>query len=44
VFSANVDRLRGVLFDAVAGLPAEDERDCLCTAALGGMDPGFALP
>ncbi|MFJ4563910.1 S-methyl-5'-thioadenosine phosphorylase [Streptomyces caelestis] len=44
VFAANVDRLRGVLFDAVAGLPGEDERGCLCANALGGMDPGFALP
>jgi 5'-methylthioadenosine phosphorylase len=44
VFAANVDRLRGVLFDAVAGLPGEGERGCLCVSALGGMDPGFALP
>jgi 5'-methylthioadenosine phosphorylase len=44
VFSANVDRLRGVLFDAVAALPSNEERDCLCTTALGGMDPGFELP
>ena len=44
VFAANVDRLRGVLFDVVAGLPAGGERDCLCTGALGGMDPGFSLP
>lgn len=44
VFAANVDRLRGVLFDAVAALPASGERDCPCGAALGGMDPGIALP
>ena len=44
VFAANVDRLRGVLFDAVAALPANEERDCRCTTALGGMDPGFELP
>ncbi|WP_240634444.1 MULTISPECIES: S-methyl-5'-thioadenosine phosphorylase [Streptomyces] len=44
VFAANVDRLRDVLFDAVAGLPANETRDCLCTTALGGMDPGFELP
>ncbi|MGW1027315.1 S-methyl-5'-thioadenosine phosphorylase [Streptomyces sp. NPDC002577] len=44
VFAANVDRLRTVLFDAVADLPANEERDCLCTRALGGMDPGIALP
>ena len=44
VFAANVDRLRGVLFDAVAALPATEDRDCLCASALGGMNPGFALP
>ncbi|MFC4609011.1 S-methyl-5'-thioadenosine phosphorylase [Streptomyces maoxianensis] len=44
VFAANVDRLRTVLFDAVAGLPADGERDCLCTRALGGLDPGIQLP
>ena len=44
VFAANVDRLRGVLFDAVAALPANEDRDCLCAGALGGMDPGFVLP
>ncbi|GAA3831422.1 hypothetical protein GCM10023083_75140 [Streptomyces phyllanthi] len=44
VFAANVDRLRGVLFDAVGALPANEKRDCLCTGALGGMDPGFAMP
>ncbi|MGV4888797.1 S-methyl-5'-thioadenosine phosphorylase [Streptomyces viridosporus] len=44
VFAANVDRLRGVLFDAVAALPTTDERDCPCASALGGMNPGFTLP
>ena len=44
VFAANVDRLRGVLFDAVAALPENATRDCPCTKALGGMDPGFELP
>ena len=44
VFAANVDRLRGVLFEAVAALPANEDRDCLCSTALGGMDPGFELP
>jgi 5'-methylthioadenosine phosphorylase len=44
VFAANVDRLRTVLYDAVAGLPADGDRDCLCTRALGGLDPGFQLP
>ncbi|GAA3372481.1 S-methyl-5'-thioadenosine phosphorylase [Streptomyces sannanensis] len=44
VFSANVERLRTVLFDAVAGLPATDARDCLCAHALDGLDTGIALP
>ncbi|GGS05799.1 purine nucleoside phosphorylase [Streptomyces aureoverticillatus] len=44
VFAANVDRLRAVLFDAVAGLPANEERDCLCVGALGGMETGIRLP
>lgn len=44
VFAANVDRLRTVLFDAVAGLPVDGDRNCLCTRALGGLDPGFQLP
>ncbi|MFH8795061.1 S-methyl-5'-thioadenosine phosphorylase [Streptomyces sp. NPDC017941] len=44
VFSANVDRLRAVLFDAVAGLPANDRRDCACVGALGGMETGIRLP
>ncbi|MFJ5212754.1 5'-methylthioadenosine phosphorylase, partial [Streptomyces nigra] len=30
--------------DAVAALPANEDRDCLCAGALGGMDPGFVLP
>ncbi|MET7637443.1 S-methyl-5'-thioadenosine phosphorylase [Streptomyces sp. NPDC005438] len=42
VFSQNVDRLRGVLFDAVGQLPGE--RSCGCADALGGMDTGFPLP
>ncbi|MFD7550609.1 S-methyl-5'-thioadenosine phosphorylase [Streptomyces sp. NPDC059816] len=44
VFATNVDRLRTVLFDTVAGLPADAERDCLCTGALAGTDPGVELP
>lgn len=44
VFAANVDRLRGVLFDAVGALPATDGRDCLCAKALQGLDPGIPLP
>lgn len=44
VFAANVDRLRGVLFDAVAGLRANEDRDCLCTKALAGLETGIELP
>ncbi|WP_433547227.1 S-methyl-5'-thioadenosine phosphorylase [Streptomyces sp. CA-294286] len=44
VFGANVDRLRGVLFDAVAGLPSNASRDCLCAHALDGIETGIALP
>ncbi|GAA1529165.1 S-methyl-5'-thioadenosine phosphorylase [Streptomyces albidochromogenes] len=44
VFAANVGRLRDVLFDAVAGLPADGTRDCLCSHALDGIDTGITLP
>ncbi|TDC74365.1 S-methyl-5'-thioadenosine phosphorylase [Streptomyces hainanensis] len=44
VFAQNVDRLRDVLFDVMAGLPAGDARDCECGAALAGQDPGIELP
>ncbi|MDI3403453.1 S-methyl-5'-thioadenosine phosphorylase [Streptomyces cavernicola] len=44
VFGENVSRLRDVLFDAVAGLPATEERDCLCTRAHDGWDLGIELP
>ncbi|WP_173264973.1 S-methyl-5'-thioadenosine phosphorylase [Streptomyces pacificus] len=44
VFAANVDRLRDVLFDAVAGLPANEERHCRCTSALNGLKTGITLP
>ncbi|NGO70480.1 S-methyl-5'-thioadenosine phosphorylase [Streptomyces boncukensis] len=44
VFGENVGRLRQVLFDAVAKLPANAERTCGCGRALGGQDPGIALP
>ncbi|WP_228990758.1 S-methyl-5'-thioadenosine phosphorylase [Streptomyces sp. DH8] len=44
VFAANVDRLRSVLFDAVAGLPRTGSRDCACARALDGIDTGIALP
>jgi 5'-methylthioadenosine phosphorylase len=41
VFAQNVDRLRTVLFEAVAGLPAESERDCVCAHALEGLRTGL---
>ncbi|MFH9608189.1 S-methyl-5'-thioadenosine phosphorylase [Streptomyces sp. NPDC017448] len=44
VFAANVDRLRSVLFDAVAGLPQTGGRDCACARALDGIDTGITLP
>jgi 5'-methylthioadenosine phosphorylase len=44
VFGENVARLRDVLFDAVAALPAADERDCLCTRTHDGWDLGITLP
>ncbi|WKV73559.1 S-methyl-5'-thioadenosine phosphorylase [Streptomyces sp. PCS3-D2] len=44
VFGENVGRLREVLFDAVAALPATATRDCLCTHALDGWDLGIELP
>ncbi|MBB5939815.1 S-methyl-5'-thioadenosine phosphorylase [Streptomyces zagrosensis] len=44
VFSANVGRLREVLFDAVAALPATAERVCLCVRAHDGWNLGIELP
>ncbi|MFD7747630.1 S-methyl-5'-thioadenosine phosphorylase [Streptomyces sp. NPDC059698] len=44
VFAANVDRLRSVLFDAVARLPRTGSRDCACARALDGIDTGITLP
>ncbi|WP_179886715.1 S-methyl-5'-thioadenosine phosphorylase [Streptomyces sp. st77] len=44
VFAANVDRLRSVLFDAVAGLPKSESRTCTCAHALDGIDTGITLP
>lgn len=41
VFAANVDRLRKVLFDVVAALPDNGDRDCLCTHALDGLETGL---
>ncbi|SCG40679.1 S-methyl-5'-thioadenosine phosphorylase [Micromonospora inositola] len=42
VFAENTDRLRGVLLDALAALPAE--RDCPCGHALDGIKLPFPLP
>ncbi|MBM9505084.1 S-methyl-5'-thioadenosine phosphorylase [Actinacidiphila acididurans] len=44
VFAANVGRMRDVLFDVVRVLPDNADRDCLCQKALGGQEPGIALP
>ncbi|MEV8094501.1 S-methyl-5'-thioadenosine phosphorylase [Kitasatospora sp. NPDC085879] len=40
VFARNVDRLRTVLFKALADLPAA--RDCVCSHALDGLETGLA--
>jgi 5'-methylthioadenosine phosphorylase len=42
VFSANTERLRGVLLEAVTKLPAV--RDCPCSTALDGLKLPFELP
>ncbi|MEV4497543.1 5'-methylthioadenosine phosphorylase [Micromonospora arborensis] len=42
VFAANTDRLRGVLLDALAALPAA--QDCVCGHALDGITLPFPLP
>jgi 5'-methylthioadenosine phosphorylase len=42
VFAENVTRLRGVLLDVVAELPAE--RVCPCGSALEGLETGIDLP
>ncbi|WP_405570420.1 S-methyl-5'-thioadenosine phosphorylase [Streptomyces sp. NBC_01167] len=44
VFGENVGRLREVLFDAVGALPANEDRECLCTHAHDGWDLGIELP
>ncbi|PRH77045.1 5'-methylthioadenosine phosphorylase [Streptomyces solincola] len=44
VFGENVDRLRGVLFDAIGALPENGSRSCLCTQAHDGWDLGIELP
>ncbi|MBW1603935.1 S-methyl-5'-thioadenosine phosphorylase [Streptomyces sp. JJ66] len=42
VFRENLVRVRDVLFDAVAALPAE--RGCACADALNGVELGLELP
>jgi 5'-methylthioadenosine phosphorylase len=42
VFGRNVERLRGVLLEAVTALPSE--RKCPCAAALDGLKLPFELP
>ncbi|KNB50269.1 S-methyl-5'-thioadenosine phosphorylase [Streptomyces caatingaensis] len=44
VFAANVERLRGVLFDVVGVLPGNEDRGCPCAGALDGLELGIALP
>ncbi|MBF9072667.1 S-methyl-5'-thioadenosine phosphorylase [Streptacidiphilus fuscans] len=40
-FARNVDRLRTVLFSAVARLPKTRDRDCVCSHALDGLTTGL---
>jgi 5'-methylthioadenosine phosphorylase len=42
VFGRSVERLKGVLADAVTGLPSDD--DCPCRRALDGLPLPFELP
>ncbi|MER7988545.1 S-methyl-5'-thioadenosine phosphorylase [Streptomyces noursei] len=44
VFGENISRLREVLFDTVAALPANEDRACQCTDAHQGWDLGIELP
>jgi 5'-methylthioadenosine phosphorylase len=44
VFADNIERLRGVLLDAVAALPPSDGRTCGCGRATEGLPVPFALP
>ncbi len=43
VFAGSIDRLRGVLTGAVAGLPATEDRDCVCSHALDGLETGLGF-
>ena len=42
VFAANTERVRSLLFDVLAALPAE--RICPCPNALDGIDHDLVLP
>ncbi|WP_030617195.1 S-methyl-5'-thioadenosine phosphorylase [Streptomyces sclerotialus] len=44
VFAENIGRLREVLFDAVAALPATTARDCACARPHGDRELGIELP
>jgi 5'-methylthioadenosine phosphorylase len=43
VFAGSIERLRGVLLGAVAGLPENAERECVCVHALDGLETGLRL-
>lgn len=42
VFARNMDRLRGLLLDVIAALPAD--RTCACGTVLDGVESGLELP
>jgi 5'-methylthioadenosine phosphorylase len=44
VFAENTDRVREILLDAVALLPATDARECACGHTLDGLTLPFELP
>ena len=43
VFAQNIGRLRDVLLRAVGGLPATEDRTCVCARALEGQETGLGL-
>ncbi|MDQ2797560.1 MAG: 5'-methylthioadenosine phosphorylase, partial [Actinomycetota bacterium] len=47
VFAQNIERLKGVLVDAIAALPAaesDDEATCACRRSLDGLTLPLVLP
>jgi 5'-methylthioadenosine phosphorylase len=44
VFGENIERLRGLLLDALPALPARDDRDCPCAHSLDGLELPIKLP